>query len=79
MSETTSEQAQAKETADCLCGTVRRCLQEAAEMLFPPESACDHFRQARIEFLRGIRDIVDKRIDRLSRDKSAGGTRIVVE
>ena len=79
MSDTASEQTQAKREANCFCGTIRKGLEEAAEMFLPPETACNHFREARIEFLRGIRDIVDQRIERLSRNKSAGGTRIVVE
>jgi hypothetical protein len=79
MSDTASEQTQAKREANCFCGTIRKGLEEAAELFSPPESACNHFREARIEFLRGIRDIVDQRINRLSRNKSAGGTRIVVE
>jgi hypothetical protein len=79
MSDTASEQTQEKREANCFCGTIRKSLEEAAELFSPPESACNHFREARIEFLRGIRDIVDQRINRLSRNKSAGGTRIVVE
>lgn len=79
MSETNSEQTNTKRQADCLCGAIRRGLEEAAEMLAPPETACNHFREARIEFLRGIRDVIDHRIERISRTKPATGTRIVVE
>ncbi len=79
MNESSSEQTDTRRQADCLCGTIRRGLEEAAEMLFPPEAARNHFREARIEFLRGIRDVIDHRIDRISRTKSTGGTRIVVE
>lgn len=79
MSETTSEQTNAKRQADCLCSAIRRGLEEAAEMLTPPETACNHFREARIEFLRGIRDVIDHRIERISRTKTTTGTRIVVE
>lgn len=79
MSETTSEQTNTKRQADCLCSAIRRGLEEAAEMLTPPETACNHFREARIEFLRGIREVIDHRIERSSRTKSTAGTRIVVE
>ena len=79
MNESGSEQTDTKRQADCVCSAIRRGLEEALEMLAPPETACNHFREARIEFLRGIRDIVDHRIDRISRTKSTGGTRIVVE
>lgn len=35
------------------------------EMFGAPPTAGEHFRQARIEFLRGIRDYVDYRIERI--------------
>ncbi len=38
----------------------------------------NHFRTSRIEFLRGIRSIIDDRIANLSRDE-AKGTRVTVE
>jgi hypothetical protein len=38
----------------------------------------DHFRNARVEFLKGIRALVDKNIDALTRHESKG-TRVVVE
>ncbi len=38
----------------------------------------DHFRNARVEFLKGIRSLIDDRIERLSRHESKG-TRVVVE
>ncbi len=37
-----------------------------------------HFRNSRIEFLKGIRSIIDGRIAHLSREE-AKGTRVVVE
>jgi hypothetical protein len=37
-----------------------------------------HFRNSRIEFLKGIRSIIDDRINSLSRDEPKG-TRVVVE
>jgi hypothetical protein len=38
----------------------------------------DHFRNSRIEFLKGIRSIIDDRIAHLSREE-AKGTRVTVE
>jgi hypothetical protein len=38
----------------------------------------DHFRQARIEFLKGIRELVDHRIQKLSRT-DVKGTKVTVE
>jgi hypothetical protein len=37
-----------------------------------------HFRNSRIEFLKGIRSLIDDRIAQLSRDE-AKGTRVTVE
>ncbi len=37
-----------------------------------------HFRSSRIEFLKGIRSIIDDRIERLSREH-AKGTHVTVE
>jgi len=42
------------------------------------EATNDHFRNARVEFLKGIRSLIDDRIDHLSRHE-AKGTRVVVE
>jgi hypothetical protein len=38
----------------------------------------DHFRNSRIEFLKGIRSLIDDRIAHLSHDE-AKGTRVTVE
>ena len=38
----------------------------------------DHFRNSRVEFLKGIRSLIDQRIEHLSRE-SAKGTRVTVE
>jgi hypothetical protein len=38
----------------------------------------DHFRNSRIEFLKGIRSLIDDRIAHLSREE-ARGTRVTVE
>jgi hypothetical protein len=42
------------------------------------EATRDHFRNSRIEFLKGIRSLIDDRIAHLSRDE-AKGTHVVVE
>ena len=43
-----------------------------------PEPTQEHFRNARIEVLKGIRGILDARIDRLSQHAQKG-TRVAVE
>jgi hypothetical protein len=75
-----SGQKRASAAIDDICHGMREGLEFIVNAITPPESACNHFREARIEVLRGIRDIIDHRIDRLSRNKeTGGGTRIVVE
>jgi len=39
----------------------------------------DHFRNSRIEFLKGIRSLIDDRIEHLSREEAPKGTRVTVE
>jgi len=42
------------------------------------EMTRDHFRNSRVEFLKGLRSLLDDRIAHLSRDQ-AKGTRVTVE
>ena len=42
------------------------------------EATRDHFRNSRIEFLKGIRSLIDDRIARMSREE-AKGTHVTVE
>ena len=45
-----------------------------------PSAARDHFRAARVEFLKGIRSVIDARIDHLSKKRAEStGTTIPVE
>ncbi|HYZ85334.1 MAG TPA: hypothetical protein VE621_13070 [Bryobacteraceae bacterium] len=42
--------------------------------LGPSDAANSHFRQSRVEFLKGIRQIIDDRIERVSRGPAPGTT-----
>jgi hypothetical protein len=42
------------------------------------EATRDHFRNSRVEFLKGLRSLLDSRISHLSRDE-AKGTKVNVE
>ena len=44
-----------------------------------PEATLHHFRNSRVEFLKGIRSLLDDRIAHLSKAKPAAGTHVVVE
>ena len=63
---------------DAICDCIRKGLETISEALTPPEAARKHFNESRIEFLRGIRELIDHRIDHLSR-RANEGTRITVE
>jgi len=75
---TAASASAASQQPECLCGNIRRAFREAANMFLPPESAAKHFRQAQVEVWRGIRELVDLRIEHLSREPNKG-TRVVVE
>jgi hypothetical protein len=53
-------------------------LKEFLRALEPPEEAVRHFRNARIEALKGFRELIDRRIDHLSRPVQRG-QKITVE
>ena len=55
------------------CQTVRPILERTWS-----DATRDHFRSSRVEFLKGIRSLLDARIARLSREEHKG-TRVVVE
>jgi hypothetical protein len=46
--------------------------------LEPPNDVSEHFRNARVEMLKGVRQMIDNRIERLER-KEARGQKINVE
>jgi hypothetical protein len=46
---------------------------------FGPESAMRHFRNARIELLKGFRELIDQRIRELSALEEKKGTKVSVE
>jgi hypothetical protein len=41
--------------------------------------ATEHFRNSRIEFLKGLRSMIDSRIERLQRNAPKKGASVVVE
>ena len=56
-----------------LCGNVMPLLDHMWS-----EATGDHFRNSRVEFLKGIRSLIDDRIAHLAKNESKG-TRVVVE
>jgi hypothetical protein len=77
MSEPTTQEHKAHDHKHCLCCEAH----EALDSLFRhlgSEEVKEHFRQSRIEFLKGVRSILDARIEGLGRAGNKG-TRVVVE
>jgi hypothetical protein len=55
-------------TVDAACLQFKKFLQS----LEPSREVCEHFRQARLEVLKGLRQILDNRISELSRAAETG-------
>ncbi|MEO8127208.1 MAG: hypothetical protein ABJF23_25210 [Bryobacteraceae bacterium] len=58
----------------CICEDIAHIMRSFG----PSESVVEHFRTARIEVLKGIRQMIDDRIER-AQEKSAKGTSFGVE
>jgi hypothetical protein len=56
----------------CLCFGVGPALSELLRRLGPPEGARKHFETARLEILKGIRAILDARIEQVSKRNRKG-------
>jgi len=72
------DQGEEKQTHGCFFCTVAAPQIEAFFNHVWPEETQEHFRAARVEMLKGIRTLVDARIERLSKDAKKG-TKVTVE
>ncbi|MEQ1949426.1 MAG: hypothetical protein ABL995_19705 [Bryobacteraceae bacterium] len=63
----------------CLCGGLGSTVSRFVQAMAPPEAANEHFRRARIEMLKGIRELLDQRIEALSKPPENKGTKLNVE
>ena len=73
--ETTEPPARDYPLIDAICLEVKnvlRCFEPAPEV-------SQHFRNARIEVLKGVRTMIDRRIEHLSRGAGDTGRKIAVE
>jgi hypothetical protein len=75
MSEGNQEQAK---TGSCACAGVGPALSDLLKRLGPPEEVQSHFRAARVELLKGLRALIDQRIQDLSA-QPAKGTKLTVD
>ena len=71
--ESKTESTATHATGCLLCDTVRPFFEH-----FWADATRDHFRNSRVEFLKGLRSLLDARIAHLSREESKG-THVVVE
>ncbi len=75
-----NEQSQSQSSAqgDCFCGGAGpRFTARAREVRM--NATAEHFRNAGVEILKGLRTILDTGIDRLTRDPNARGTTVNVD
>lgn len=77
--ESKTESAAQQPDAGCLCGGIGPSVSRLVRAMAPPEGAAEHFRQARIEMLKGLRELLDHRIAVLSKEPEGKGTKVTVE
>jgi hypothetical protein len=75
MSEETKQHC---ENPNCFCKGFGPQATAFAEHLWS-KATCDHFRNARVEFLKGMRSLIDHQIERLSRNAEPKGTSVPVD
>lgn len=72
------KQTQQKESGQCFCRGAGPQLTELFCRMGPPPQARAHFETARLEFLKGLRAMLDARIEQCSK-RGAKGQKIDVE
>jgi hypothetical protein len=80
MTETTGPEPTAEQAAPQGrdCGHKGRVLSEMFHKMMPSAAAGEHFRNARIEMLKGFRELLDQRIQTISQ-RQQRGTKLNVE
>jgi hypothetical protein len=73
-----TKKSQQTSGAPCLCMGAGPALSDLLRRLGPPEQARRHFETARLEMLKGLRAILDARIEQVSK-RSRKGEKIEVE
>ena len=73
-----AQQGEQKAGRQCICEDLSAAISEIFRKFGPPQAAREHFTQARMEVLKGIRVIIDQRIQDLSHAQ-ARGSKVTVE
>lgn len=69
-----------KTCSNCVCSGIGPDLSRAVrQALNVPEAASEHFKNASVEVLKGLRELLDHRIEKLSRPEAARGTKLAVD
>jgi hypothetical protein len=55
---------------EAICDKIIDAFKEAANAFIPPEAARKHFRESRVQFWLGIRELVEAKITRLSHTRA---------
>ena len=67
-----SRKGRAAASGQCLCQGAGPVLSELVQRLAPPAAARGHFETARLEFLKGLRALLDARIEQCSKSRVKG-------
>jgi len=67
-----TKRIQRQTPGSCVCQGVGPVLSELLRRLAPPAEARGHFDTARLEFLKGLRALLDARIEHVSKARSRG-------
>ena len=73
-----TKRAQSSKSPQSVWQDAAPMLSECLRRIGPPEEARRHFEAARVEFLKGLRAILDARIEHISKSESKG-EKIAVE
>lgn len=79
MTEGKTEGCGGRPRTECGCMGAGPMISDMLRRLGPDEEVRQHFRNARIEFLKGIREMIDRRIGELSKQTQQKGSKVVVE
>ena len=75
----TSDSGPHPTACQCGCLGLGPALSEFVKRFGPPGEARRHFDQARVEFLKGLRAVIDARIEEIARQEECRGTKVPVE
>ncbi len=67
-----TKQSETRAGASCLCQGAGPALSDFLRQFGPPEEARKHFDAARLEVLKGLRALIDARIEQVSKSRNKG-------